>query len=141
MLDFKKHVQTELQMQVVASKSPLGWNLVHRIKVKPNYEKSFLGIDGDKVQKWEKDMVTYNKDMLAATKSSLQAGRSGSRGDRDSGSYSGSYAGYSGGSASILKRGKPATATNYKDHKVAKMGSGKPAETRDSAASARLRTT
>ena len=108
----------------MVSKSPLGWNLVRRIEVNPDYEKSFLGIDGEEVRKWEKDMVTYNKDMLAATKSSLQAGRSGSRGDRDSGSYSGSYAGYSGGSASTLKRGKPATATSYKDHKVAEMGSG-----------------
>ena len=108
----------------MVSKSPLGWNLVRRHKVDPDCEKSFLGIDGEEVRKWEKDMVTYNKDMLAATKSSLQAGRSGSRGNRDSGSYSGSYSGYWGGGASILKRGKPATATNYKDHKVAKMGSG-----------------
>ena len=30
MLDLKKHIQTELQMQVVASKSPLGWSLVRR---------------------------------------------------------------------------------------------------------------
>lgn len=51
--------------------------------------------------------------MAAATKSSFQSSKSGSRGDRDSGS-----------SSSFLKRGKPATATSYKDHKVAKMSSG-----------------
>ena len=30
MLDLKKHIQTVLQMQVVASNSPLGWALVRR---------------------------------------------------------------------------------------------------------------
>ena len=59
-LDLKKHIQTELQMQVVTSKSPLGWALVCRIDADPDYEKSFLGIDGDEVWKWEKEMVTYN---------------------------------------------------------------------------------
>ena len=104
-------------MQVVVSKSPLSWNLVRRIEVDPDYEMAFLGIDGEEVRKWEKDMVTCNKDMLAATKCNLQTDMSGSRGDRESSAYSGSSAG-------TLKRGKPATATTYKDHKVAKMGSG-----------------
>ena len=105
----------------MVSKSPLGWNLVRRHKVDPDCEKSFLDIDGEEVRKWEKDMVTYNKDMLAATKCNLQTSRSGSRGNRESSGYSGSY---SGSSAGTLKRGKPATATTYKDHKVVKMGSG-----------------
>ena len=57
-------------------------------------------------------MVTYNKDMAAATKSSFQPNKLG-RSDWDSGS-----------SNSSLKRGKPSTATTYKEHNVTKMGSG-----------------
>ena len=57
-------------------------------------------------------MVTYNKDMAAATKSSFQPNKLG-RCDWDSGS-----------SNSSLKRGKPSTATTYKEHNVTKMGSG-----------------
>ena len=53
-MEFKEHIQTELRMQVVASKSPLGWALVRRIEADPDYEKSIIGIDGDEVRKWEK---------------------------------------------------------------------------------------
>ena len=54
--------------------------------------------------------------MAAATKSSFQFNKSGGKqwqGDRNSGSINNS-----------LKRGKPSTATSYKEHNVAKMGSG-----------------
>ena len=54
--------------------------------------------------------------MAAATQSSFQSNKLGGKqwqGDRDSGSIN-----------SSLKRGKPSTATSYKEHKFAKMGSG-----------------
>ena len=54
MVEFKEHIQEELRMQVVASKSPLSWALGRSIEADPEYEKSTIGINRDEVRKWEK---------------------------------------------------------------------------------------
>ena len=56
----KQHIKLERHMQTMASKSPLGWSLVKRIKDNPDYEKSDLGINGKDVRTWEKELVSYN---------------------------------------------------------------------------------
>ena len=54
MVEFKEHIQEEIRMQVVASKSLLSWALVRSIEADPEYEKSTIGINRDEVRKWEK---------------------------------------------------------------------------------------
>ena len=45
-------------MQTVASKSPLGWALVHKIEETKDFDMEILVMDGEKVRKAEKELIT-----------------------------------------------------------------------------------
>ena len=49
-------------MQTVASKSPLGWAVVHKIEGTKDFDKEIIDLDGEEVRKVEKDLVAYNSE-------------------------------------------------------------------------------
>ena len=52
----------QLTMQTVASKSPLGWAVVHKIEGTKDFDKEVIDLDGEEVRKVEKDLVAYNSE-------------------------------------------------------------------------------
>ena len=53
-------------MQTVASKSPLGWALVHKIEGNKDFDPEVLELDGEDVRKAKKELITYNSKFLFA---------------------------------------------------------------------------
>ena len=49
-------------MQTVASKSPLGWAVVHKLEGSVDFDKDIIDMDGEEVRKAEKDLVAYNSE-------------------------------------------------------------------------------
>ena len=52
----------QLTMQTVASKSPLGWAVVHKLEGSVDFDKDIIDMDGEEVRKAEKDLVAYNSE-------------------------------------------------------------------------------
>ena len=49
-------------MQTVASKSPLGWALAHKIKGTKDFDKKVIDLDGEEVRKAERDLVVHDSE-------------------------------------------------------------------------------
>jgi hypothetical protein len=86
----RKHVQHEIAMQVVASKSPLAWKTVKKLEGSEDFDKEKLGIDEKEVRDAEKALMLYEKEIAAATgksraKKTELRGASGARAHRERG--------------------------------------------------------
>ena len=84
----KNHVQHEVAMQVVASKSPLAWKTVKKMEGSGEFNKEKLGVGEKDVRAAEKELMQYEKDIAAAV-SGGGARRVGSRAAGRSGFYGG----------------------------------------------------
>ena len=54
-----------LTMQTVASKSLLGWAVVHKIEGTKDFDPDVVILDGDEVRKAEKELIAYNSEFFA----------------------------------------------------------------------------
>ena len=55
-------ISAQLTMQTVASKSPLGWSVVHKLEGSVDFDKDIIDMDGEEVRKAEKELVAYNSE-------------------------------------------------------------------------------
>ena len=55
----------QLTMQTVASKSPLGWAVVHKIEGTNNFDPDVVDLNGEDVRKAEKELISYNSESFA----------------------------------------------------------------------------
>lgn len=84
----KNHVQHEVAMQVVASKSPLAWKTVKKMEGSGEFNKEQLGIGEKDVRTAEKELMQYERDIAAAV---------GGGGTRRSGPRAAGRSGFYGG--------------------------------------------
>ena len=61
----------QLTMQTVASKSPLGWAVVHKIEGAKDFDPDVVDLDGYEVRKAEKELIAYNSESFAVNLSPL----------------------------------------------------------------------
>ena len=52
-------------MQTVASKSPLGWAVVHKIEGTKDFDTDVVDLNGEEVRKAEKELIAYNSESFA----------------------------------------------------------------------------
>ena len=78
--DLKQHIQHEVDMQIVAATSPLGWKVVNQMELGRETTSS-LSVSSEEVRKAEKEKMSYDKDLRLAKGSTSTAprGAGGSR--------------------------------------------------------------